>query len=66
VTITAAQGVNQAEGVAVDADGGVWIANNGLGGSVTHCVAPFGASQCTSFNVPGALWLAVFPSAIDP
>ncbi len=57
--------VNTPEGVAVDAISSVWIANQG-NGTVTHCLPPISALNCTSFSVPGALWLGVYPSAVNP
>jgi hypothetical protein len=54
-----------AEGVAIDATSTLWIANNG-NGTVVSCPPPFGTTACTSFPSPGALWIAVYPSAIDP
>jgi hypothetical protein len=65
ITLTGANGVSNAQGVAVDATSTIWIADNGSG-MVTQCHPPAGTIACTSFSVPGALWIAVYPSAIDP
>jgi hypothetical protein len=62
--LTLSSGISQAEGVAVDATGVVWIADQGSG-SVIRC-APPGFSACTSFSVPSALWIAAYPAAFDP
>lgn len=64
-TVTAGAGVSGAQGVAIDATGGLWIANSGSGGSVMHCNPAVG-SVCNTFTVGGALWIGVYPSAIAP
>ncbi|HEV8021823.1 MAG TPA: hypothetical protein VGP41_11195 [Candidatus Lustribacter sp.] len=58
--------INNDQGVAVDATGVVWIASNGLGGSVSRCPPPAGTVACTSFVVAGALWIAAYPAAFNP
>jgi hypothetical protein len=62
--VTLSSGITQAEGVAVDATGVVWIADQGSG-RVIRC-APPGFSACTWFAVPSALWIAAYPAAFDP
>jgi hypothetical protein len=63
-SVTVTNGISQAEGVAVDATGVVWIADQ-RNGDVIRC-APPAASTCTSFPSPGALWIAAYPAAFDP
>jgi streptogramin lyase len=65
IMLGSANGVNAPQGVAIDAVASVWIANSG-NGTVTHCLPPAGTVPCTSFAVPGALWIAAYPSDIDP
>ena len=64
-SVTVTSGISQAEGVAVDATGVVWIADQ-RNADVIRC-APPAASACTSFPSPGgALWIAAYPAAFDP
>ena len=65
ITLGSSAGIWGAQGVAVDAQAGVWIANTG-GNSVVHCPAPVSAATCTNFSVSGPIWIAAYPSAIDP
>ncbi len=66
VTLGSANGISQAEGVAVDATGVVWIADQGLD-SVIRCAPPVGSTPCTTFASPGgALWIATYPASFDP
>ena len=62
---TLSTGVSNAQGVAVDATGVVWIANQGSG-TVLSCPPPAGTVACTSFSVPSALWIAVYPASFNP
>jgi serine/threonine-protein kinase len=65
ITLGSSAGIWGAQGVAVDAEAGVWIANSG-GNSVVHCPAPVSAGTCSNFSVAGPIWIAAYPSAIDP
>jgi streptogramin lyase len=64
ITLTG-NGISAPEGVAIDAVASIWIASP-TNGMVTHCLPPAGTLPCTSFAVPGALWIAAYPSDIDP
>ena len=65
-SVTLASGISQAEGVAVDASGVVWIADQ-ASQMVLRCAPPASSPACTAFaSAGGALWIAAYPAAFDP